>query len=211
MSVREAYSNPEVIALYAARKKLWATEEILIRRYFRRGRTLDLGAGTGRTTHCLERAGYQPVALDLSNAMLAQAHFPRSVIGNAAQLPFIPGSFENALFSYNGLCHLTPHLQAMCIREVSRVLVPNGIFLFTIEQRKWYQQGILDWVIHAGSSQQFRCPFYRPWQKEILALLRQYGFRVLFVGPRDQLAPEKDYPDCSMIAALRESAQPPQS
>lgn len=132
---------------------LWPSEARLILRYFEPNhRLLDIGAGAGRTTIGLEALGYSRiVALDLAVAMITAARrrerpcSRRLVAADARHLPFSSHSFQNALFSFNGLMQIprTAHRLAT-LREIRRVIVPGGYFIFTTDERTahdfWDQQ-----------------------------------------------------------------------
>lgn len=104
-------------------------------------RILDLGCGTGSAFAALgERfPKAQLVALDLAPSMLAQAgkrsgwfaralrRGPARVCGDAQSLPFAAGSVE-LVFSNLALQWTDP---ALVFAEAARVLVPEGLFLFS--------------------------------------------------------------------------------
>jgi SAM-dependent methyltransferase len=100
------------------------------------GRILDLGCGAGRTTIGLARAGYRPVAIDLVDELLAEARrrYPDLDFRHmdATRLEFDDGSFDGALFSYNGLDCIYPlEARRQCLAEVFRVLKPGGTFILS--------------------------------------------------------------------------------
>ena len=99
-------------------------------------RILDLGCGAGRTTIALAAMGHQVVGIDLADRLLEEARRLAPGIEvrhmDAAQLTFDDGSFDAALFSYNGLDCLYPlATRERCLREVHRVLKPGGVFLLS--------------------------------------------------------------------------------
>jgi len=146
---REAYSHPGAVREYsraARRVGLWSCE----RTYFRRhlpaaGRILDLGCGAGRTTLALRREGYDRIlGADLSPALIREARRDATRRGlrisfrvaDACKLPFPARSFEGCLFSFNGLMTIPGRsLRVAALREVRRVLVPGGRFVFTTHER----------------------------------------------------------------------------
>jgi malonyl-CoA O-methyltransferase len=97
---------------------------------------LDLGAGTGRSSRALARAypRSRVIALDLSAGMLRVARKKRSFLsrttevrGDAAYLPFRPGSFD--LVCANLLLPWIDNVTG-CLDEVARVLKRGGVFAF---------------------------------------------------------------------------------
>lgn len=123
------------------------------------GLLLDLGCGTGRMLGLLARAGFDPVGLDCSPAMLAQARegdaFPL-VQGDAAQgLPFADLSFATIISLHATLVHLTaPNELEAALAEAKRVLRIGGVLVAELphpasfppatEPRLWreYQPGM---------------------------------------------------------------------
>jgi malonyl-CoA O-methyltransferase len=98
---------------------------------------LDLGAGTGYSTakleYCFKKA--KIIAFDLAEKMLVKNKerkrwFDRKryVCGDAERIPFNDNSFD-LVFS-NLMLHWTNHL-GMTIREIYRVLKPEGLLLFS--------------------------------------------------------------------------------
>ncbi|KKP59476.1 MAG: Demethylmenaquinone methyltransferase [Candidatus Magasanikbacteria bacterium GW2011_GWC2_34_16] len=95
-------------------------------------KVLDVGAGTGRLTLKLAKAGAEVVALDVSEEMLKRIMNYESrikvVIGDAEDLPF-----PNESFDFVTAAFLVVHLKDLerFFDEVYRVLKPNGKFLVT--------------------------------------------------------------------------------
>jgi SAM-dependent methyltransferase len=109
------------------------------------GRILDLGCGAGRTTFGLYEEGYRKIiGVDFSPEMIRQARAHSAGrgqripfrVGDACRLPFRARSFEGSLFSFNGLMTIPRRsLRITALREVRRVLVPGGFFVFTTHER----------------------------------------------------------------------------
>jgi len=145
----EAYSHRGAVRGYSRavdQVGLWKGERSVLRRYLPvDGRILDLGCGAGRTTFGLRDEGYRDiVGVDLSPEMIRQArrHAKRRRqripfrVGDACRLPFPAGSFDGCLFSFNGLMTIPRlSLRIAALREVRRVLVPGGRFVFTTHER----------------------------------------------------------------------------
>jgi SAM-dependent methyltransferase len=94
----------------------------------------DLGAGAGWCSDLLQRLNRRSIAIDISLEMLAVARQRptpspiRAVAGDFEHLPFASGSFEKAI-CLNALHHVPD--MGLAIREVSRVLTPRGVAVFS--------------------------------------------------------------------------------
>lgn len=103
-------------------------------------RALDIGTGTGRNLPVLRRTGARlVVGLDLSMDMLGQA--PAGAVrvrADAVQLPVSAGRVDLVTSSLmaGDLADLTAWF-----REVSRVLMPGGHFVFSDFHPSWARQG----------------------------------------------------------------------
>jgi ubiquinone/menaquinone biosynthesis C-methylase UbiE len=79
---------------------------------------------------------YQVTGLDLSASLLASARrkYPEIEFTQAdvRSLPFETGTFDQALFSFNGLGHVYPAAEfRRALAEIARVLKPGGIFIYS--------------------------------------------------------------------------------
>jgi ubiquinone/menaquinone biosynthesis C-methylase UbiE len=93
-------------------------------------RVVDVGAGTGALSAELRLVGVDPLAVDLSSAMLRQARALsadlRTVVADAVRLPLAPKSID-ALYSAFLINHLPePHL---LLAEATRVVVGGGLVM----------------------------------------------------------------------------------
>ena len=126
---------------------LWQSETIIFEKYFQKNdNIIDVGCWAGRTTFNLYTLGYKNLTgLDLSENLIAFAqNYAKQyeynipfLLGNALQLPFETGTFDNAIFSFNGLMTIPSkekRLQAM--QEIRRVMKKDGIFIFTTHDRE---------------------------------------------------------------------------
>lgn len=123
-----------------------------------RGRTLELGSGTGRLLIPLARTGARIVGVDYSSAMLERARLglqrvrksgrPKLVRGDIRELPFRDASFERVFAPYGVLQSLTSDEDFKAtLRESRRLLKPGGRFGFELipELKDWqaYQRQVV--------------------------------------------------------------------
>jgi SAM-dependent methyltransferase len=111
---------------------LWALERLGLGRWRRwlaagaRGRTLDLGCGTGRNLPLLPR-GTAPVAVDPCAEVLRRARRRAPgvpvVRARAEALPFRDGAFDTVI---GGLVLCTVDDPPRALAEIRRVLAPDG-------------------------------------------------------------------------------------
>lgn len=134
-------------------------------------RILELGAGSGRVTIQLARAGFQVVALDASKPMLAKlrarvAALPQAV---ARRITVVEGDlrsfdidagrgkFPLAIAVFNVLEHLYTRVEVdACLRSVARHLASDGAFAFDV------QLPDLAWLIRDPSKRWARTRFTDP-------------------------------------------------
>jgi len=117
------------------------------------GRVLEVGSGPGHLLVDLAAAGYQPVGLDLSRAMVRQAahRLRRQGLaatlcrGNASALPFAPRTFDAVVVTFP-----TPYVYDSAWQQhLHRVLRPGGravvVEMTTFPQRDPAARG-LEWL-----------------------------------------------------------------
>ena len=131
-------------------------------------RILELGAGSGRVTVQLARAGFQVVALDASKPMLAKlrsrvAALPQAVAKRITVVEGdlrsfeLPGKFSLAIAVFNVLEHLYTRVEVdACLRSVAAHLAPGGAFAFDV------QLPDLAWLIRDPSKRWARTRFTDP-------------------------------------------------
>lgn len=112
----------------------------MVRDEARNGSVLDIGVGAGRTTALLETVGTDYTGIDYTEELVAicRADFPdrRVMHMDARDLSaFADNSFGLAVFSYNGLDAVDYDDRVRILREVNRVLRPDGFFVFSSHNR----------------------------------------------------------------------------
>lgn len=221
--VYQCFNNKKVITYYheaASKIGLWDSEKIIFKRYLNKSDfILDLGCGAGRTAIGLYRLGYNNIlGLDLSEGMIQQAEKSIQkkkfkipfIVGDVIDLPFDDSVFTGAIFSFNGLMHISGMKNRIrALREIKRVLQPKAYFIFTThdrdnpayfrfwqeEERRWrfdlrenrvYEFG--DRIIEGRIEPHVYLHF--PDRKEIVLSLRESGFHHVKDINRSDLALE---------------------
>jgi SAM-dependent methyltransferase len=135
---------------------LWASERILIERFFpdRTAPIIEAGCGPGRVTLGLWSLGYHDLtAFDFAEELVDQARSLAIERGanaitflhaDATKLPrdFRPSSnkkgFAGALFMFNGMMQIPGREnRRAALRELNRVCAPGAPLLFTTHDRDW--------------------------------------------------------------------------
>ncbi len=174
---REHYSNALLYDYEYRRRRADVVfyRELARKRLGEGGRILELGAGSGRVTIPLARAGHEVVAVDSSKPMLEKlrarvAALPRSVAkrisvvegdlraftaGGATKAT--PGKFPLVIAVFNVLEHLYTRVELdACLRRVVEHLAPGGAFAFDV------QMPDLGWLLRDPSKRWAKTRFTDP-------------------------------------------------
>src|ERR1700724_680602 len=107
---KQSYESRESVETYRTQGLRSGEERVL--EYFKSGKILDLGCGTGRTSIILQDRGLEVTAIDYSHALIEEARklYPRIhfEVMDASRLEYGDQEFDYAFFSYNGLDYLYP-------------------------------------------------------------------------------------------------------
>src|SRR5664279_1295109 len=130
------YSAMVPDALVAAETR--ALESVLDR--VRGKRILDLGIGAGRTIAPLRAVSPDYIGVDYAPEMVehCRRRFPGVDVrlGDARSLSqFANASFDLIVFSCNGICMVDHDGRMAILREVRRLLAPDGVFIFSTRNR----------------------------------------------------------------------------
>jgi SAM-dependent methyltransferase len=103
-----------------------------------RGTILDVGCGPGMYASACSERGFAYRGLDLSEEMIDEAcyrhgHLPdvSFVCGDARHLPYPSRSFD-ALLCLGILEYTAPQEQGECLNEITRVVRPGGLVVFSL-------------------------------------------------------------------------------
>lgn len=127
------------------RKGLWDSEKKLIKKYFKKGKILDIGCGSGRVSYTLQKKGYEVTPIDITPAMIKSAKELSKEFNiqlqfqlmDATNLKFQDETFDNAIFSFNGWNQIPKKKNRdKALEETYRVLRKGGRFIFTTHIRK---------------------------------------------------------------------------
>ena len=116
----------------------------LIRLYFKKASTADIGCGSGREVDWLNANGYPAVGYDASQGLLKEARrrYPKAKFGLAtlpALTPIAANSFDNVLCE-TVLMHLPVNEIAPSVRRLIDIVKPGGILF-------------LSWRVTTGAAQ----------------------------------------------------------
>lgn len=143
-----AYRSDRVAARLAGEPLSPPETMILIRHReaFENRRVLDLGVGSGRTTRYLLPFCADYLGIDLSPEMLAHARraFPgaRFDQGDLRALGHLPdASFEFVMIAYNTIDVLDHDDRLALLREIRRIMAPDGLLVFSSHNRAWRSSG----------------------------------------------------------------------
>ena len=132
--------DDRTLAAYAAAAPTYAAEwnaqpppedmYALLREYFRKGPTLDVGCGAGRDTAWLAANGFDARGVDASEPLLAQARAAHpGITFKTAALPELHGvdhgRYQNVLCE-TVIMHLEPAQVAPSVRTLLALLRPTG-------------------------------------------------------------------------------------
>ncbi|WNQ12637.1 class I SAM-dependent methyltransferase [Paenibacillus aurantius] len=99
----------------------------------KRGRLLEIGAGTGRDSLFFQEAGLQVTSADLSEEMVALCREKGldARVMDFYRLDFAEEAFE-AVYALNCLLHVPKKDLPDVLAEIRRILVPGGLFFMGV-------------------------------------------------------------------------------
>ena len=203
---------------------LWESEKYVFEKYLQdTDKILDLGCGTGRTTFPIYKLGSQDiVGVDLTPEMIAKAkelntYFNTAIdfrIGDATLLDFPDNRFNVVIFSFNGLMSIPEKTNRQkALSEIHRVLINDGLFIFTTHDREQEEQFFQFWkeekqrwnsgsqnpllhefgdLIAHSKNEESEIFIHIPNQLEVKTLLKESGFSVIETFYRNEKFDESE-------------------
>jgi SAM-dependent methyltransferase len=154
------------------------------------GAVVELGSGPAHVSAYLAERGVRISGLDLSPAMVAEAHrlFPGLdvVVGDMLDLPFDDGSLGGVIAFYS-IVHFHDGQLALAFSEMARVLAPGGLaaFAFHIGDEVLHRD---EWWTHPVTLDFRMLP-----TEHVVALLRDAGLDVTTTTERGPYHPDVEY------------------
>lgn len=142
MNTKIGYNKQEVVEYYVGETKLQKVEQVLFESVedLKTKSLLDIGIGAGKTTHFFESRAGDYYGIDYASAMIdaSKLKFPalnkenRLRVGDVRDLSdFKDNTFDLVIFSFNGLDHIDIDERIIALKEMHRVLKPNGELIFS--------------------------------------------------------------------------------
>ncbi len=149
---RRTMASRGAVTAYSRNDEVWPAERAIydrVRDEVRKRPILDLGVGGGRTVTPLRELSEDYVGVDYTPEMVTvcRRRFPgvRFEVADARDLASFPtGHFALVVFSCCGLGMVDHPGRLRVLAEVRRVLVPGGVFAFSVHNRRSpeYQEGL---------------------------------------------------------------------
>ena len=223
--IRKSFTTEKTVSDYTRAVReigFWKSEKMMIEKYFNpEGQILDIGCGAGRTTIGLYKLGYHLVeGLDLSEAMIVQARrISKELnynitfrVGDAACLDYDDETFKAALFSFNGIMQIPGRKNRIkVLKEIKRILKPEGYFLFTTHDRdsnkeyeSFWQEEKRKWALHLEDKslhefgdriikmEEREIFLHFPTREEVISSLEEAGFVLIEGILRSELCEESE-------------------
>lgn len=130
---KKTYSTPKALEIYT-KSYLWPYEEFLFDKYIKFGmKILDIGCGTGRSTHFLVERGAQVIGIDMVESFINKGRemYPGLDLRvmNATKLEFLDNHFDFVFFSNQGIDYSDRRKEIL--EEAYRVTKSGGLFAYS--------------------------------------------------------------------------------
>jgi ubiquinone/menaquinone biosynthesis C-methylase UbiE len=150
---KAAYAASDVVDWYKDLDFILKPEAVIIERIraaIEGKKLLDIGIGAGRTTRFLLEVSPDYTGIDYTRDCidLAQKKYPEAnlIHGDARELSvFADQTFDFVLFSFNAIDYMIHDDRIKCLKEIRRVLKPDGFFMFSTHNRDYEYFDKLPW------------------------------------------------------------------
>jgi len=150
---RVAYASPVSLDWFDDLDLIFDAEAVILREItpvIKDKKLLDIGIGGGRTTQYLLEISRDYTGIDYTPryVALAQEKYPEVKIlcCDARDLRvFDEQTFDFALISFNGIDYMIHDDRIRTLKEIHRVLKPNGLFMFSSHNRDYKHFDKLPW------------------------------------------------------------------
>lgn len=141
---KDVYENSKVVMDYEQASGLQQPEQAIFQKYaeiFVGKNILDIGCGGGRTTEYLLPLAGRYIGIDYSSDMVrrCQGRFPQAQIELCDvrdMARYAKNQFDFVLFSFNGIDYIEHNDRLKALREIYRILIPDGYFMFSSHNRE---------------------------------------------------------------------------
>ncbi len=169
------------------------------------GVAVDLGCGPGQIARYLHERGVNVIGMDLSPNMIALAKQLTPAVdffqGDMFALD-VPDGAWGGIAAFYSIVHIPREKMVDALRELNRVLVPQGVLLLAFHRgdeivhrdEMWGKAVNMDFLYFEG--------------REVEAYLRAAGFEILEVSERAPY-PDVEHPSQRVYIFARKSASPP--
>jgi ubiquinone/menaquinone biosynthesis C-methylase UbiE len=155
----KAYNSSYIVKWYEELSGMDPAEKKVLEQWkdaFNNAQLLDIGIGGGRTTAWLSRICKNYTGIDYSEkfAALCKKKFPGLDIRHldARDLGnFADQSFNVVNFSYNGIDYVNADDREKILREIYRVLKPDGMFFFSTHNLNHSSFNKVPWLSRSNS------------------------------------------------------------
>lgn len=159
----------------------WLFSELLetLKEHIKHGSILEIGCSKGYLTRLLDKNGYSSVGGDISKTALRYARNIKTVRLDGETLPFRSSCFD-AVLAISTIEHLPE--PELCVREVSRVLKKNGLFIIITPDKDSVLGKVGYYLVDYTS---LKNPYHVGLmnKEELTIILNNAGFEQFYVHP----------------------------